>query len=106
MTKTKPKPATEPAFEWLKLNVKPDSVATYMRFVGWLQKTGTRDAETLLALVKHAVVYQPRNPHAYFTAEGTTRTSIAMKVGADAAIREHERIKEEERKFLGGKDAR
>lgn len=98
--KSKP---TELAWEWLKANAAPKDVAPTMRFAGWLVKTGTRDPEIVLALVKVLIVRRPTNPHAYFANTGTARQSIAMTVAADRAIAEHERVKREERSFLGGK---
>jgi uncharacterized protein YdaU (DUF1376 family) len=91
---------TETVYKWLQDNATADQTKEAMRFVGWLMKTGTRDSETLLALTKHFVVYKPKNPHAYFTKEGSARTAIAMRTAADAAIREHERVLAEEREFL------
>ena len=95
-------PPTEAVREWLKSNAPPERAAEVMRFMGWLVKTGTRDSETVLALVKHFTVQNPHNPYAYYTPDGNARQSIAMRVAADHAIAEHERITREEREFLGG----
>jgi hypothetical protein len=94
-------PALQPAWTWLKANTSPEQASAVMRFVGWLVKTGTRDAPTLLALAKHMLVHKPENPHAYYTSNGVTRHSIARQVALDRAVAEHERIKREERAFLG-----
>lgn len=89
------------AWEWLKANASPERAAVEMRFVGWLVSTGTRDGGTLLALVKHKLVHGPANPHAYYTPLGNARQSIALRTAGDRAIAEHERLKREERAFLG-----
>lgn len=94
--------STQAAWDWLKLNATPDEQRAMMALVGWFVKTGTTDSHTLLALTKHAVVYKPANPHAYFTEKGETRQSIAMKVAADRAVSEHELAKQLERDFLKG----
>jgi len=93
---------TKPAWDWLKLNATPSDSDDAMAFVGWLIKTGTRDPEMLLALVKDRVVHKPDNPHAYYTPKGLARQNIVTRVAADRAIAEHERIKREERAFLNG----
>ncbi len=96
-------PPTEAAWNWLRDNAEPARAAEVMKFVGWLVKTGTRDGEMVLALVKHFTVHNPRNPHAYYTPEGNARQTIVMRVAADRAIAEHERQKRAEREFLGRK---
>lgn len=98
--RVKAKPPTEQAWEWLQANA-PERAKDVMQFVGWLVKTGTRDGDVVLALVKHYVVHKPNNPHAYYTPEGNARQAVAMRVGGDKAIAEHERLKREERAFLG-----
>jgi uncharacterized protein YdaU (DUF1376 family) len=90
------------AWDWVRANTDATKASAAMRFVGWLVKTGTRDPDSLLALAKHFVVYAPENPHAYYTSKGTARQSIIMRVGGDRAVAEHERIKADERRFLGG----
>lgn len=98
--KPAPLPPTDAAWQWLKDHATPERAAAEMRFVGWLIRTGTRDGSIVLALVKHKLVHNPKNPHAYYTPQGTARQSIAMRVAGDAAIAEHERLKREERQFL------
>jgi hypothetical protein len=100
-TSKKRGPMLDAAWHWLRANTAPDRLPEAMRFVGWLVKTGTRDADMLLALAKHFTVHAPRNPHAYYTPNGTARQAIAARVASDAAIAEHERLKREDREFLG-----
>jgi uncharacterized protein YdaU (DUF1376 family) len=97
-------PKNEPtklAWDWLSGNANRGEATRAMAFVGWLMKTGTRDPEMLLALVKDYVVHHPDNPHAYYTPKGMARQNIVTRVAADRAVAEHERIKREERAFLG-----
>jgi uncharacterized protein YdaU (DUF1376 family) len=101
---TKKAGPAELAWEWLKQNATREEAASGMELVGWLIKTGTKDAEVLRALVKTFIVYKPKNVFAYFTPEGKARQSIALRASSDAAIIEHERLKREERAFIEGKE--
>jgi uncharacterized protein YdaU (DUF1376 family) len=98
----KHKPAwTAPVWEWIKVHVPADKQSAMMAFAGWLHKTGTADPDEMLSLVKHAHVYDPRNPMAYFANTGTTRANIAMTVQLDKRIIEHEELKRADRELFG-----
>jgi uncharacterized protein YdaU (DUF1376 family) len=92
---------TAPVWEWIKVHVPADKQSAMMAFAGWLHKTGTADPDEMLSLVKHAHVYDPRNPMAYFANTGTTRANIAMTVQLDKRIIEHEELKRADRELFG-----
>ena len=74
-----------------------------MKFAHWLWNTGTKDTDTILALLEDRVTRNPSNPYAYYAPGGTARDCREAQINIAAAEAKNERLKRDERRDLAGK---
>ena len=90
------------AWKWI-IRLPDDRIhRPMMKFASWLWKTGTRDMDTLMAILEDCCKRQPASPYAYYAPCGIARDCRSAQAAIEAGERENEAYKQADRRFLAG----